>query len=56
MCSMDCMSITFNVCCVVYSLLYVYLFQRDSYLSGISAEPSALIHEYAKIFENNELK
>ena len=35
--------------------LYVYLFMWDSYFSGLSAEPSALIHEYTKIFENSEL-
>ena len=28
-------------------ILYVYLFQRDSYFSGISAASSVVIHEYA---------
>ena len=37
-------------------ILYVYLFLRDSYFSWISAESSALIHEYANMHLNNELK
>ena len=36
-------------------ILYVYLFKRDSYFSGIGAESSALIHEYANIFDKNEM-
>ena len=37
------------------SLYCVYLFEQDSYFSGISAEPSVVIHEYANIFDSNEL-
>ena len=37
-------------------VLYVYLFLRDLYVSGISAESSALIHEYTNIFVNNDFK
>ena len=33
-------------------ILYVYLLLGDSYFSGIRAESSALIHEYANIFHN----
>ena len=33
----------------------MYLFKRDSYFSGIRAESSALIHEYANMLHNNEL-
>ena len=36
-------------------LLYVYLFYQDSYFSGISADASALIHDYAYMLENNEV-
>ena len=36
------------------SILYVYLFQRESYFSRISTELSALIHEYANMFDSNE--
>ena len=33
-----------------WSTVIVFLFKRDSYLSGISAESSALIYEYANMF------
>ena len=50
-------SLTFSNLRIIFEqeVLYVYLFKRDSYFSGISAEASALIHEYANIFNNNEM-
>ena len=33
----------------------MYLFKQDWYFSGISAEWSALINEYASLFVNKEL-
>ena len=35
-------------------ILYVYLFERDFYFSGISADTSALIHDYANMLENKD--
>ena len=35
--------------------MHVYLFKGDFYFSGISADASALIHDYTNIFDNNEL-
>ena len=31
----------------------MYLFKRDSYFSGISADSSVLIHDYTNISDNN---
>ena len=36
-------------------VLNVYLFELYSYFSGISAKSSTLIHEYANIFNYNEM-
>ena len=40
---------------IILQLLYVCLFQRDSYFSGISAASSALIHEYTNMCVINKL-